>query len=349
MPAVGVDISNESVKYVSLKRSASGMAPDRIGKLPLPQDVIEHGLIKNVDELVGVLKKIQRETRLSFAHVSLPEEHAYLFELSLPHDDNLAVEQALEFHLKENVPLSPDEVIIDYLTLSSSDEHHLNVSVSVYPIRIVQQYLEVFLAADLEPLSFEIEAHAIARSLVSRTQVHETVMLVDIGASDAGISVVSEGVLEYTATLDTAGNRLTQAVEKALNVSTKEAEERMTTDGLVNIPENKKVFDAMFPTIEALRDEINKHIAYWNAHRSADIPSPRSIDRVILCGGNAIIKGLAQYLAAMLTLPVASGNVWSNLLSLDETIPEVPYRESLKYATAVGLALRSLEREGISL
>lgn len=349
MPAVGVDISNESVKYISLKRAVSHMIPDRIGKLPLPAGVVEHGLIKRADELVDVLKKIQRETRCSFAHVSLPEEHAYLFEISLPSDQELSVEQALEFHLKENVPLSPDEVIIDYLTLDSADKEHLTVSVSVYPIRIVQQYLEAFLMAGLEPLSFEIEAHAIARALVPKERKNETVMLVDLGASDAGIAVVSEGVIEYTATLDTAGKRLTQAVEQALTVPTKEAEEYMTVRGLVETPDNKKVFDAMFPIIESLRDEINKHISYWNAHRGAGVTQTRSIDRVVMCGGNAVIKGLAQHLTAMLSLPVASGNVWVNLCSLDETIPPLPYRESVKYATAVGLVLRSLPREGITI
>ncbi len=349
MPAVGIDISNESVKYVSLKHNGTFMVPDRIDKLPLPLGIVERGLIKNADELTGVLKKIQRETRLSFAHVSLPEEHAYLFETSLPKDNELSVEQALEFHLKENVPLSPDEVIIDYIELDSSNSAKLDLSVSVYPIRIVQQYLEVFLAAGFEPLSFEVEAQAIARALVSKEQRKETIMFVDLGASDAGISIISSGVLEYTATLDTAGNRLTQAVQKGLDISIKEAEEQMIMNGLINTPENKKVFDAMLPIVEALRDEINKHLSYWNVHRGTERPGTRSIDSVIICGGNAVIKGLTQYLTAMLSVPVVPGNVWINLFSIDEVLPALSYRESVKYATAVGLALRSLTREGIHI
>lgn len=346
MPAVGVDISNESVKYISFKHEGGLTVPDRVGKLPLAHGVVEQGLIQNPAELTTVLKKIQQETRVSFAQVSLPEEHAYLFELSLPKNDELAIEQAIEFRLKENVPMSPDEVIIDYVELKSSNESKLDLSVSVYPTRIVSQFLSVFLDAGLTPLSFEIEAQAIARALVPDEKMNQTAMLVDIGASAVGLSIVSGGILEYTATLDTAGGALAEAIEKELGVTGREAEDLMFANGLYNTPENKKIFEAMFPVVQVLCDEINKHLSYWNAHQQGELLGVRDIDTVILCGGNAIIKGLPQYLTTMLSVPVTAGNVWVNLFPLDEYLPQLSYRESIKYATAVGLTLRTRYREG---
>lgn len=343
MPAAGIDISNGSVKFALLTYNGTSVVCDTLGKVIIPEGVIEHGLIQQPEELVKVLKKIQLEHHFEFVHVSLPEEHAYLFEISLPKEEGLEVGQALEFRLKENVPLSPEEVIVDYIQLNDASAPTLELSVSVYPIRIVSQYLQVLVEAGMHPLSFEIEAQATARALVPAHK-DEEIMIVDIGASDAGISIVSKGILEYTATLDTAGDRLTKAIEKELGLSTKEAEEVMIVKGLVNTPDNK-AFSAMLPIVESLCLEIKKHLSYWDEHRSDVRVSTHHIDRVLLCGGNAPIKGLAQYLTAILALPVETGNVWTNIMSLDKEIPLIHYTESLKYPTAIGLAIRSMYRE----
>jgi len=64
------------------------------------------------------------------------------------------------------------------------------------------------------------------------------------------------------------------------------------------------------------------------------------VERVILCGGNANIQGLPEYLEHVLNISVDRANIWQNIFSFDEVIPEMPYEMSLSYATAVGLAMR---------
>jgi Tfp pilus assembly PilM family ATPase len=123
-----------------------------------------------------------------------------------------------------------------------------------------------------------------------------------------------------------------------------EAEEVMIVKGLVNTPDNK-AFSAMLPIVETLCKEIKKHLLYWEEYRSDSHSYTHHIDKVFLCGGNAAIKGLAQYLTAILELPVETGNVWTNILSFDQEIPTIHYAESLKYSTAIGLAIRSMYRE----
>jgi hypothetical protein len=49
-------------------------------------------------------------------------------------------------------------------------------------------------------------------------------------------------------------------------------------------------------------------------------------------------------LTANLKVPVEIANVWTNIISsFDDKIPSISFNESLKYATAIGLALKGFE------
>jgi Tfp pilus assembly PilM family ATPase len=90
-----------------------------------------------------------------------------------------------------------------------------------------------------------------------------------------------------------------------------------------------------------LADAIHKHFTYWHKHAGV---GEAQLSRVILVGGNANMMGLTEYLEAMLGVPVVVGNVWTNIFSFKEYIPDMHHTESLEFATAIGLALRSIIR-----
>ena len=67
------------------------------------------------------------------------------------------------------------------------------------------------------------------------------------------------------------------------------------------------------------------------------------IKEIILCGGDANLAGLTEYLTLTLKIPVKLANVWLNVFSFEEYVPEIEFNKSLKFATAVGLALKGKE------
>jgi Tfp pilus assembly PilM family ATPase len=71
------------------------------------------------------------------------------------------------------------------------------------------------------------------------------------------------------------------------------------------------------------------------------MPAHEPVTRAILVGGNATVRGLPEYLAASLKIPVELGDVFRNLAPRGEWLPPLDYTESLAYGTAVGLALRN--------
>ncbi len=65
-----------------------------------------------------------------------------------------------------------------------------------------------------------------------------------------------------------------------------------------------------------------------------------TLERVILCGGEANVPGLSSYLASALEAEIEIANPWVNINSLTSYVPEITSKHALRYATALGLALK---------
>ena len=86
MPAAGVDITDNSVRFLSLEEGKFGkMIKDR-GSYPVDPGVISNGRIEDIDNLAEILKKLRTEHKITYINGSLPEEQAYLFQTNIPNE-----------------------------------------------------------------------------------------------------------------------------------------------------------------------------------------------------------------------------------------------------------------------
>ncbi len=344
MPAVGLDLSDNQIKYVELLRTAWGIRLGRFGQASLPEGSILNGKIKEATSVVQTLQELNREHAFEFVHASLPAEYAYQFQTELPADtppNQYAT--TIEFSLKENVPIPPEELLFDYTILPGLVHKRHMAAVSVYPREIVEGYTSVLKDAGIQPLSFETESQADARSLVG-AGTFETVMIVDIGRLSSELSIVHQGAPLFITTLEVSGNDITNVVKRFMQVSFTEAEAIKEERGFVKNEENNDLFEALLGPVSDLRDDINKHLTYWHMHGATQhhLATP-DVDHILLTGGGANLRGLVDYLMATMSVPVYLGNVWSNVAPFEEYVPPIDKRDSVQYATAIGLALRAVE------
>lgn len=344
MPAVGVDISDRSIHFIQLVRKGRGFVLGKYGHEKIPGGLITEGGIEDAPALEEILTKLRKKHGLDFVRVSLPEQKGYLLKMKLPLMKRSEVRGSLELRLEENVPISPQNALFDYTTVECEPEKHkghLDVGVAVMPIDVVSKYAEVFSGAGFTPLSFELEAHAIARAVLPENDCGTT-MIVDIGATRTGISIVSEGIARYTATVNIGGDQLTEAVMKIFNLSKKEAQKKKEKEGLLQNREDKSMYGALIPITSLLGDEIKKRIIYWGTQdQGKGHATKKDIEKIILCGGEANVPGIKHYLATTLKINVELANPWMNIASFDDYIPEIYHNRSLQYVTALGLALHS--------
>lgn len=346
MPCVGVDISDNSLKYVGFEPNLRRNVPRKLeqwGDIDIPSGVVERGGVQDPQKLVAVLKEFKDKTKADFVRVSLPEERAYLFETEVKKNMPLKeVRGLLEFRLEENVPIPSREVFFDYSILpAATDSRTATISVVAYAKETIQKYFDACVAAELRPVSFEVEAQAMARSMVPQ-DIAGAVMIVDFGKTRTGIGIVYNGVLLYTSTIDIGGEQLSQVLRKVLGDSIAEAEltKIKNTQGLLRGVDSSEISDTLISTVSVIKDELATRMQYWHI-RNGNHES-RRINSVILCGGSANLKGFPEYLTETLGVPAFRGNVWENAFSLDDTIPPIDLRHSYGYAVAIGLALKKI-------
>ena len=372
--AVGLDISDRSIKYAKLEWSAgrrSALRLERFGEVELPAGVVEGGQIKNQTALGAALRGLREKTGLREVVFSLPEEQAFLLRLFLPEMAEREVRQSLELQLEEYVPLPAERLFFDYEVVSApappAGGAGYELAVSAFPRATVLDYLAIITAAGFSPVAAEIEGQAVARAILpppawpadrrARQKPDEkrgATLLVDFGRARTGFALVDDGRVVATATVVTIGGELvTAAIQKSLNVSPAEAERLKLTTGLLATGDDRRVLFALLPIVSVLRDEINKFRGYWETHGDLAPPAPpsggvggaappfrRRVTRVLLTGGQATLPGLVQYLAGGLGLAVELGDVWTNILDARRVLPPIKFNDSFKYATALGLALR---------
>jgi len=344
MSAVGVDISESSIRFLELTATKGAKKLGKFGVHPIPKGVVVDGEIKDVAKFSEELGKVQKKGDLDFVHLSLPEEQAYIFQTIVPAASKNTGElrSILEFKLEENVPLKPHDAVFDYEIIGTDTGEELNVNMSVYPRNIIENYLEALRGAHLTPLSLEIEAQSTARSVIPKGD-SGTYMVVDFGRMRTGISVVENGLLRFTSTLSVAGENLTSAIRKHFSVTEEEADKIKNEKGFARYKDNTELFELLMNTVSALKDEVNKHFIYWNTRTGGHSDKERKIKKVILRGGSSNLAGLSEYLSLSIKAPVELANVWENILSFEDTIPSIEKRHSFAYATAIGLALRNVE------
>lgn len=333
MPAIGFDISDRSIKYVEICKKQGAIFVRRFGEYLIPESIIESGEIKQKEKLTDFLKTIQKELKSEHLIVALPEEKVFLARVKLPLMKKEEIRGALELQLEEHIPLSANEAIFDFdiiKEISDSDKNCLDINLIAFPKGIVESYRDVFVGAGFTPLVFEMEVQAASRVTVPNNEI-QTIILVDFGRTRTTLTIINDNKPQFTSTIKVGGEDLEKSLMKNLEIDRFQAEKIKKNQGLVKSKENEKIFNSLLPLVSVIKDEIHKLIIYSDR-----------VSKILLCGGDSNLIGLPEYLSYELKLPVELGNPWINIISFKEHIPEIELRESLIYATALGLALRAI-------
>lgn len=342
VPSFGLEIGDESIKFIELIATKEGMRVGRHGERVMAAGVIESGKIKNKKPLEEILSLLKTEAGLKSVRVSLPEEQVYLFKLRLEKAGLVNVRESIELALEEYVPIQASEAIFDYEILGEDGEN-LHLQVAVIPKNVIEGYLAVFKNSGIWVQSFELEAQAIARAVVRRGD-QETYMIVDFGQKRTGIFIISRGVVMFTSTLDLGGVMLTDMIVKNFKISFEEAEKMKRKYGLMRNAENRELFSVLLNSVSILRDEIAKHFLYWHTHKDEEGKNNPPIRKIILCGGDSNLIGLADYFSVSMKSSVAMADVWVKIADTGNYVPDMSFKQALSFAASLGLALRDYEQ-----
>lgn len=361
--AFGLDISDFSLKIAKLDKKGKFFNLSSFGEFSLEPGMVEKGEIKNEEALASIIKnsilKVQGQSlKTKYVKASLSEEKAYLEVIQLPLMEEEELAGAIKYEAENYIPLAIEEVYLDFQMVEPLFNHldHLDVLIAAVPKKIVDSYLNVLKKAGLSPLALEVESQATARALVKGQIAAQPILIIDLGANRTSFIIFSGYCLRFTSSLPISGALFNQAIASTFNVDIKKAEELKMKYGLrqkVKIKiknsfdkkvERGEVFEALIPVLTDLVEQIKKHLSFYQTHASHEhlLPNGKVVEKILLCGGGAGLKGMQEFLESELKIKVELANPWVNILPQPfQEIPALPLKESLKYATALGLALRN--------
>ena len=343
LPTVGLDISDNSFKYIKLHSVNGDFRVEDFGAEKLPSGILSSGTIQNKKSLAQTLAT--HFSKKSYKHVALalPEEHGFVRTIHLPKITPEELGEAISLQIEEHIPLSPEETSFTFRVLPQQHSRDtMDVLLVAFPTPILTAYKEVISEAGLTPVALEIESQAIARAVIPQSEWDKAVLVIDIGLTRTSFLFAKDGFVQHTSTVPIGGQNMHAAIAKALTIDEKEAERVKKEYGSMQPQERKAVFDALMPLIQNLKEEASRRIDFWNVemgpHKNLG-KEKTGVTHVYLCGGDANLTDLPRHLSAELNMPVNLANVWVNVFHDSSYVPEIEFRESLEYATAIGLAL----------
>lgn len=337
LPLSGIDLSTSGVKAVRLVEGVHGLTLASSAEVKLSNGVFADGEIVDHEAVANALSIAAKDADLSTTNAALPESKSFLFETVVVGATKEEWRVAVEQQLDELIPLPPTETDFDIVEVGKGSDG-VHVAGIGFARRVVDDTLAAFDQANITIGALEGETFAMARALLPQGDT-STVLIIDVGKTTTKLAIVAGRIPLFATTIGIGGHALTLAVQKYFGVTETEARRVKAERGIVPAPGNEEYLAAMLSTVSAIRDEISRRLEYWQqkaAMKSAHEP----VSRAILVGGNASVRGLPEYLEGALQIPVATGDVFTNLASRDTWVPKLDYTESLAYATAIGLALR---------
>ena len=350
MSHAGVDISSSMVRMAELIRTAHGLRLKSYAEEILDSPILPNQSLLSHKNLVEILKKIQKNYNLKFVEVSIPEEKAYLFTIEVVDGTKEEIRTRIEMHIEENVPIALDDAIFDYHRIKKNEKTGMQfLAVSVVPAVVIEEYITLFESCGMYPISFLIENQALSRAIIKKGD-RENYLIVNVSHKSTVLSIVNDEAVQFTSTIALGSQDFTDAVANSLSIDKEQARKIKYEKGFSREVGNELVSDALAQTANILVREIEKVFVYWNSintfKNSEDLNfysrnsnSEVGVEKILVAGREAGIIGFRDFLAVSLKIPVEVANVWTNIMSFEKDIPDIPMKESLGYGTAFGLAL----------
>lgn len=376
--AVGIDIGTTTVRCVVGHIDATTGTPTVVGVGQAPNSGMRKGVVANltgpaqaIDTALGEAERMSgyqvdsASMSINGAHILSTKADGMIAVGAMDHEivgqDLARIEEVATLgkvpanrEILEVVPhsyrLDGQDNIKDPLGMTGTRlEINANVVSALGPhLNNLQKSAEL---AKVDPRAITPAILGAAKAVLSEQQMENGVAVVDLGGATTSIAVFEEGDLQYVAVVPLGGVNITNDLAIGLKTDPEIAEKvkvahataaHRKNDERITIKQDKETFafdsSDVDEIVEARLDEIFEAVQkeLKKAGRAGQLPSG-----IVLTGGTAKMKGIAEYtkerlgLAARVGKPSGYGGVAENI-------------EEPDYATAVGLMLLDSQGAGSS-
>lgn len=336
---IGIDISDQTIKLVHF--SSKKKLLSHCMKTVAP-GVIVNGVVSDQKKMAEEIAAIFASCRISLKTkdsvvASIPETQSFLRVVEIPSMSEDEIHEAVRWEIAQHIPFGLENVYVDWQPSVSNGhgvkEGHMEVEVGAAQKRVVDPLYAAMNAVGLDVAAFELESQAIVRSLISRDlELKEGILIIDLGSTATNVVVHDYGAIRFTASLPQGVVQLLQDVTPQ--------DGKLIMEHLSGLPKDlsDRVEERISLSADALVRDILGIVQFYNTN-----DGKHEVKEIVLTGGGSNLPGLdVVFLKYFTDVRIQRGNPWVNILTgKNATKPPMNIQESVRYSTAIGLALRN--------
>jgi len=213
-------------------------------------------------------------------------------------------------------------------------------------------------SAGLDLADITLEPLASASAVLSQEEKEAGVALIDIGGGTTDLAIFKDGIIRHTAVIPFGGNVITEDIKEGCSIIEKQAELLKIKFGSAWPGENKETEIVSIPglrgrepkeitlknlskIIHARVQEIIEHVYLEIKNYGHETVEGKLIAGIVLTGGGAQLKHLRQLVEYITGMDARIGYPNEHLAGDSDDSLSSP-----SFATAVGLLMEGLEKEG---
>ncbi|MBI4834359.1 MAG: pilus assembly protein PilM [Planctomycetes bacterium] len=372
----GIDIGSYSVKVVQVAR-ASLVQPNAVKVIGAARwcfDSAEYGEIKQLgqetspeNELknLDAVKNIRTAIAKIFYSGGINPKHCVIGvggrEINLrtilvpPVQGTQRLNKLMEYELGEMSSKSGADFYQDFCPLKFPQKKYpeMPVLIGLAKKAYLDERLKILANTGISISDIYPEPIALLSALLTQNIVNpvEVVMLLDIGATNINVIIHQGGNLLFARNVSGGGAFFTQAIKDVMNISFAQAESLKLTETNLTMAHRSQanpINAAVLRVVGQLHSLFQSSVSFCRSQlKTEDI----KIDRVLLSGGGARIKGLTDHLASILKCPTEVFNPFQtiDLTLIDDAARQKVTEEPSDMVIALGLACTAMKKQDVKI
>jgi type IV pilus assembly protein PilM len=338
---LGIDISSSSIKLLELSKQGDKYKVEHYASRALPVGSVVEKNITNIEAVGEELQKLASLVKTKTTNAAVAVAGSSVIAKTIEMNASLTeleMENQILVEADQYIPYSLDEVAIDFERQrpSRKNEGMVEVLLAACKKENVEMRVDALQIGGFEALAVDVEAYAMERAFKLLCEQMELsyqgiVAIMDIGSTMTTVYILKSGSSIYTREQVFGGGRLSMAVQSRYGLSPVEAEAAIVSGELPQSYES----DVLNPFKEELTEQLSRSLQFFFSSSQYN-----DVDMIVLAGGTASTKGLAEIVESTLSTRTVVANPFAKM-ALSGKVNKAQFKnDASSLLIACGLAVR---------
>ncbi len=345
-PLAAIDIGSHSIKLIQLKKTGKNYHLQHFGVMPLKNESIVDGTIMDAGAVVEGIRNLVQMEKIKTRDVvtSVSGQSVIVKKIRIQQMSEKELFESITWEAEQHIPFEISDVNLDFQIMppppDAANDNQMDVMLVAARKSKLDDHIGILNEAGLNPIIVDTDVFAIENEYEINNEPDEDVTaLVDIGASAMRINILQYGVTLFQHDVAMGGNRYNEALQDEFGISFEEAESLKMGAGFTEDCGLEQVMPLMVSVSEELCEELKRSLEFFRS-----TVENVTLNKMILSGGGARLKGLEVLFSRRLRIPVEIANPFRNIHYSGKVFdPEYLQDMAPMAAVGIGLAMRRMD------